>query len=199
LKSKNNFVELHEKEGSSYLASDLFSAEKQHIDRQRKATTCTKRKATFDTRAAQLSPKKQSKHRFKKKIITVKQVMHQYPDSGFYVGTSRQIHCECRNKALGSNFEWDDNAYKRHIGGKKHKKYVAGKYSIQVRLASQASELIESNQAAQNNQINLQGTQVSSVGLANILYHKRITWMIIGAGIALNKVFLLCQGLEETL
>jgi hypothetical protein len=57
--------------------------------------------------------------------------------------------------------------------------------------------LIESK-AAQNNRIDLQGTRVSSVGLADIFYHKRITWMIVGARIALNKVFLLCRGLEET-
>jgi hypothetical protein len=181
------FVELHEMEGSSYLQSDIFAAKKQSIDRRRVATTNARRKATFDSLASTLSPKQKSKHRFKKKTLTVKQVMRQFPDSGFYVGGGGQIRCECGNKALGSNCEWDDNAYKRHIGGKKHKKYVAGKNSIQVRLAARANEVI----AVPNNRIDLQGTRASSVCLADILYRKRITRMIVGAGIVLNKVALL--------
>jgi hypothetical protein len=64
-------------------------------------------------------------------------------------------------------------------------------------VASQAREFIESR-AAQNNRIDLQGTRVSSVCLADILYHKRITRMTVGAGIVLNNVSLLCQGLAPT-
>jgi hypothetical protein len=120
------FVELHKKEGGSryLLESDLFAAEKQSIDQQYVATTDTKQKATFDTLAAQLSPKKKN-IQSRKKSLTVKQGMLQFPDSGFCIGSTRgHIHCKCGNKALGSNFKWGDNVYNCHIAGKKNKKFV---------------------------------------------------------------------------
>jgi hypothetical protein len=123
--------------------------------------------------------------------------MAQFPDSGFYVGGySGEFRCGCANKALGGK-KWDNNANERHINGKKHKCYLKGKNTLQARLVVRASELVES-EAAQNNQIDLQGTRSSLVGPADIAYHRRITWMMVGAGIALNKVALLRPGLEET-
>ena len=192
------FIELHKEEGTTLHQSKCYIARDQAIERKRSKTTAEKRKSKF---AADAVPRKKQgtvANPRKKRGLTVREIMSNFPDDGFYIDGAN-VRCGCSKKIISGKHRDYSSIWKHVETAKKHLEYkrrreLTGTTDGRLSNAAVATHAADENGVTR---MDLDGTRTSSVTNVDASFRFRVTRMLLGAGIPLASLKVIRPAMED--